>query len=419
MSPPLKVEAANLLLPPGILRIADNLQIVVSSASSFELRLGPVRYCAGPRTLEILHAFTTPRSASDAIASLGAKVNGVQDWMLLTSSIVSLARGGFLVDVDQAAEKPSFSSSSSSFDAAPIHIAMLDDQHRTRCFLDAIASRVRPGDVVVDLGTGSGVLAVAAAKAGAARVYAVEETRIGDIARQVFQANGVADRIHLLEGHSTQLHLPEQADVLVTEIIGNDPFGERVLESMGDAVARWLKPDARLIPQHLSVYAAPVQIAVTALDRWRVGPRAVRRWQDFYGIDFSPLAVAAGVSPVTAYVSAKDLSTWELLAPPVLAFDCALHQKLHAKNGVELEFELDRDGRCDGIALWFSLDLGAEIHLATDPRDARQDNHWRNPIWCLGRSLALVRGQRIRLSLSERSSARDLRVSVVEPREQE
>lgn len=88
---------------------------------------------------------------------------------------------------------------------------------------------VAPGDVVVDLGTGSGVLVVAAARAGARRVYAVEADTIADGTHAVFEANGVLDRVTPVGSRSTEITLPEPADVLVAELIGNEPLGERVL----------------------------------------------------------------------------------------------------------------------------------------------------------------------------------------------
>ena len=71
---------------------------------------------------------------------------------------------------------------------------MLHDDRRTGDYLAALAEAVRPGDVVLDIGTGSGVLAIAAARAGARRVYAVEASDIAEVAERVFAANGVEDR---------------------------------------------------------------------------------------------------------------------------------------------------------------------------------------------------------------------------------
>ena len=135
---------------------------------------------------------------------------------------------------------------------------MLHDDRRTGDYLAALAEAVRPGDVVLDIGTGSGVLAVAAARAGARRVYAVEASDIAEVAERVFAANGVQDRVTLVPGWSRQIELPEPADLLVAEIIGNEPLEEEILETTLDARRRLLKPEARLIPHALTLLARPL-----------------------------------------------------------------------------------------------------------------------------------------------------------------
>jgi SAM-dependent methyltransferase len=125
------------------------------------------------------------------------------------------------------------------------HARMFHDDRRTGDYLRALAEAVRPGDVVLDIGTGSGVVAIAAARAGARRVYAVEASDIAEVADRVFAINGVQDKVTLIPGWSRHIDLPEPADLLVSELIGNEPFEEEILETTLDARRRLLKPGAR------------------------------------------------------------------------------------------------------------------------------------------------------------------------------
>ena len=125
----------------------------------------------------------------------------------------------------------------------------------------------QPDDVVVDIGTGTGVLATGAALAGARRVYAVESSGIAEVAARVFDANGVADRVTLVRERSTSVTLPERGTVLVTETIGNDPLDEQLLEIVADAKQRLLAPGARIIPSAIEIYGIAVDIPRTVLER--------------------------------------------------------------------------------------------------------------------------------------------------------
>ena len=198
------------------------------------------------------------------------------------------------------------------------HARMLDDDRRTGDYLAALAAGVRPGDVVLDIGTGTGVLAVAAARAGARRVYAVEATDIAVVAERVFEANGVQDRVTLVPGWSRQIELPEKADVLVAEVIGNEPFEEEILETTLDARRRLLKPGARLIPHTLTLMARPVLLPEGEFRQRAFGRAAIERWRALYDIDFQPLLDAAIPGPVHTITEGEVVATWPQMGPPVV-----------------------------------------------------------------------------------------------------
>ena len=101
-----------------------------------------------------------------------------------------------------------------------VHRTMICDRVRTEAFRRAIDSVVRHGDVVLDVGAGSGILSMFAARAGAARVYAVERTTVAVVAQELAVANGVAEIVRVIQGDVMDIELPERVDVIVSEWLG-------------------------------------------------------------------------------------------------------------------------------------------------------------------------------------------------------
>ncbi|HEX5878722.1 MAG TPA: 50S ribosomal protein L11 methyltransferase, partial [Actinomycetota bacterium] len=101
-----------------------------------------------------------------------------------------------------------------------VHRTMICDRVRTEAFRRAIDSVVRPGDVVLDVGAGSGILSMFAARAGAARVYAVERTTVAVLAQQLAASNGLDEIVHVIQGDILDVDPPERVDVVVSEWLG-------------------------------------------------------------------------------------------------------------------------------------------------------------------------------------------------------
>ena len=100
------------------------------------------------------------------------------------------------------------------------HKALIADAIRTTAYQKAIFETVKDGDIVVDLGTGTGILACFACQSGAKKVYAIEKKKIIELAKEVARANNLEEKIVFVGDASTEVTLPEKADVLISELIG-------------------------------------------------------------------------------------------------------------------------------------------------------------------------------------------------------
>jgi protein-L-isoaspartate O-methyltransferase len=282
-------------------------------------------------------------------------------------------------------------------DAIQLHVAMLNDRARTSAFLAATQQVVRPGDVVLDIGTGTGIYAIAAARAGARRVYAVEVGPVGEAARRLFDVNGVADRITLLRGQSTEIQLPEPADVLVAELIGDEPLAEGVVGITRDALQRLLKPGARLVPSGVKVFGLPVSMPADRLARFRFTRQALQQWRSWYGIDFGPLA-EVGQGPLFRHgVNPYEMREWQALAEPVLLIDVDLSSWLAVPTHVRRIVSAAACGELNALALYFELRVGAWCFYSTRPSTVDATNHWFSPVHVLNTPIGLRPGDRFEL----------------------
>jgi hypothetical protein len=276
-----------------------------------------------------------------------------------------------------------------------LHLAMLNDRHRTDGYLDAIRRGVRDGDVVVDIGTGTGVLATAAAQAGARRVYAIEADAIRRAARRLFACNGVADRIVIVPRLSFRTRLPERADVVVSELIGNEPLAEGVVAITRDAVLRFLKPGGRLIPRTVSLYGVALEIPESALARRCFRAETLERWKDAYGIDFSALASVREPRLFRHLVKPQEMRDWRALTPPIPLAEVWLGARRPAAIRSHRTVVAERGGRLDAIAVYFELNDASGVFLSTHPDQATDVNHWESPVQIVDPPLDLRVGDRI------------------------
>jgi protein arginine N-methyltransferase 1 len=233
---------------------------------------------------------------------------------------------------------------------------MLASRTRNDAYYAALRHSVPAGGVVLDVGTGAGVLAILACHAGAARVYAVEPAPIIHLAQTIAAASRVADRITFIERSSFDVRLPEPVDVIVADIRGTLPLIDDAVAALIDVRDRFLRPGGVMIPRadrlRGAIVCAPVTYADT-VGAW-VGSR--------YGIDCSPGRLAA-CSQVTTLGDHAD----EVISTHGAWFTLDYqHQATPSADG-RLDLTVTRDACGHGCALWFDADLGNGTGYTTAP----------------------------------------------------
>jgi precorrin-6B methylase 2 len=363
----------------------------------------------GPRGFAILSTFSRPLTLGDALERFEAEFGGSTEFAPTMNVVNMLIEENTLI-TSKAGRAPT------SGWADPIeHARMLHDDRRTRDFISALTAAVRPGDVVLDIGTGTGVLAVALARAGARQVYAVEASDIAEVAAQVFEVNGVADRVTLVPGWSRQIDLPERADLLVAEIIGNEPFEEEILETTLDARRRLLKPAARLVPHVLELLARPLLLPDAEFRQRAFGRTAVQRWRGLYGMDFQPLLDVAANHPVYSVAEGEVVAAWPPAGPPVVLASVDLMAFEEASVRAVADLVVDPPGPVNAVAVTFRARLHDGIAHTLDPW-TWPSSSWATSVWVLSEPVDVGPKSALRASYYRRAAGKPdgLTVEVVD-----
>lgn len=228
------------------------------------------------------------------------------------------------------------------------HFVMLRDERRNAAYDAALRLAVEPDTRVLDIGSGTGLLAMMAARAGAQHVVTCEmNPAVAAAAARIVALNGFADRVHVIPKISYDLEpeadLGGTVDLIVAEIIGDSMLAESVLPIMQDAVARLLRPGGRVIPSH-----GQVRVALAYLDDHRE-----RTLGSIQGFDVSPFNRLAAPTRSVG-VRSPNLS---LRSEPadLFAFDFQSGAPYHgAKTTLPLSAT---GGPVNGVIQWLRLQL--------------------------------------------------------------
>jgi SAM-dependent methyltransferase len=137
----------------------------------------------------------------------------------------------------------------------------MSDQTRSAAFDSALKELIKPGMTVLDVGTGSGLLAMMAARAGAGKVLAVElDPLVADAAKRNIEENGLQEQISVVTGDATNWNLPinlRPFDVVVMELLTTAMIDEdQVGASNNLHRAKLVDAHTAFVPGRLDTYVS-------------------------------------------------------------------------------------------------------------------------------------------------------------------
>jgi predicted RNA methylase/Flp pilus assembly protein TadD len=272
----------------------------------------------------------------------------------------------------------------------PWHFPMMNDHRRNEAYEAAIRRAVTPNSLVLDIGTGAGLLSMMAARAGARHVVTCEMTTpVAAKARQIVARNGVQDRITVHNKRSQQLvvgaDLPEKADVLVSEIFDSDLLSEGVLQSLEDAHARLVKPGATIIPR-----AASAMVAL-------VGGEQLRRMvyvDQAAGFDVG----AFNEFMPERFVFDGQRFKFDWMSEPIPALTFDFHRTRYPHEHRMTEVKANRSGLCLGVVQWLRIELDETTTFENRPDTPPEfTSGWMHSLYTFAPPVEVKAGQTVRI----------------------
>jgi hypothetical protein len=270
------------------------------------------------------------------------------------------------------------------------HFAMLNDHERNDAFAVALERRIKPGSHVLDIGSGTGLLAMMAIDAGAGRVTTCEANPLlAEITRQVVEAHGMSSVIKVIPKMSTDLvvghDLDEPADLIVSETVDCGLVGEGMFRTMRHARRELLGNHGELLPESARIFGFLVDSPV-AVGLNRVG--------DAGGYDVRLLNTVGtrGHFPIR-------LNTWphRVLSDTVLVADFDFHTDSLTDDHRLVTLPVTADGVVHAMVLWFEIDLGAGVAIRNSPENV--GSHWMQALILFERPVPVAAGSALQIDV--------------------
>lgn len=254
---------------------------------------------------------------------------------------------------------------------------MLSDKVRMEAYRKAIFKTVKAGDIVVDMGAGTGLLAIWAIQAGAAKVYVIEKTDAIKLAEEIASANNCLDKMVFINNNSIDVKLPEQVDVLISETLGSFGIDENTIQFTRDARDRFLKPGGVMIPQSIELFVAPVDDASSY--------NKVDFWRHIDNINFTP-----AFNLFSRKIMVESVDSQGLLSNVMSIGFIDLYKVSENIFKTRLYIKINKAGTIHGVAGWFRTVLCEGVQISTSP--TKPETHWKQAFFPFENAIDVIEG---------------------------
>ena len=277
------------------------------------------------------------------------------------------------------------------------HLPMMNDNFRNSKYLEAIKLAIEDVDddsLILDIGTGSGLLSMMAAANGAGKVIACETSNIiADTAKKIIHKNGYKEKITVINKKSTELKigedLPRKADLIISEILSAEFVGEGVRTSVFDANKRLLKKNGKMIPE-----SGTIKISLLGNDKEIFDTISVANVSGFDLSEFNSISQ----SKFTHFLKKKPT----LLSNDEGAFSINLYNEENIEKEEKIiELKVNKEGLCLGIIQWMKIQLYKDIEYENSPNGyLDSSSHWPTPIYLFDKPVSVKKGDVLKIRAS-------------------
>ncbi|XP_011159331.1 protein arginine N-methyltransferase 6 [Solenopsis invicta] len=280
-----------------------------------------------------------------------------------------------------------------SYEELDIHQLMLSDKTRVLAYKSAIFNSKEQfqDKIVMDIGAGSGILSIFCAQVGAKKVYAVEASILAKSIDQVSIENNVQDKVEVIHSKVEDIRPGslENVDIIISEWMGFYLVHEGMLDSVLFARDNFLHEDGLLFPSIAKLYVSPCQI-----------PSMYEFWGDVCGVSMRCIGKnyrkIKSLKPEILLLNQDDLlAEGKLFA--WLDLKCISVEEINLLGGEDYVSVCEKDGRFQGLCIWFAVEFPDGSELSTGPRD--KATHWKQTVIVLPEDIEVTNSEPVAFKL--------------------